>query len=98
MQNKPNFQKSQMNVNLYNTKDYERKRNWTLGENKPNSKPIKANLKRVKMNINSIITKDYRKKDDFVVRINKPNLVRRRRIAKMNVNLYITKDYEEKCG
>ncbi len=73
MQNKANFRKSQVNVNLYNTTDYERKRDWTLGQNKPNSKPIKANFKRAKMNINSIITKDYRKKDDFVVRINKPN-------------------------
>ena len=71
--NKPNFRKSQMNANLYNTTDYERKRDWTLGENKPNSNPIKPNLKRAKMNINSIITKDYRKKDDFEVRINKPN-------------------------
>ncbi len=73
MQNKPNFKKSQMNVKLYNTTDYERKRNWTLGENKPNSNPNKPNLKRAKMNINSFTTKDYRKKDDFVVRINKPN-------------------------
>ncbi len=73
MQNKPNFQKSQMNLNLYNTRDYERKRDWTLGQNKPNSNPIKANFQKAKMNINSIITKDYRKKDDFVVRINKPN-------------------------
>ncbi len=63
-----------MNANLYNTTDYERKRDWTLGENKPNSNPNKANLKRAKMNINSIITKDYIKKDDFVVRMNKPNL------------------------
>jgi len=44
MQNKPNFRKSQMNVNLYNTTDYERKRNWTLGENKPNLNPNKPNL------------------------------------------------------
>ncbi len=73
MQNKPNFQKSQMNANPYNTTNYEDKSNWTLGENKPNSNPIKANLKRAKMNINSIITKDYRKKDDFLVRINKAN-------------------------
>ncbi len=73
MQNKPNFQKSQMNLNLYNTTDYERKRDWTLGENKPNSNPIKPNLRKAKMNINSFITKDYRKKDDFEVRINKPN-------------------------
>jgi len=42
MQNKPNFRKSQMNVNAVITKDYENIANWTLGENKPNSKPIKA--------------------------------------------------------
>ncbi len=62
-----------MNANPYNTTDYERKRDWTLGENKPNSNPIKPNFKRAKMNVNSLITKDYRKKDDFVVQINKPN-------------------------
>jgi hypothetical protein len=44
MQNKPNFPKSQMDVNRYNTTDYENKSNWTLGENKPNSNPIKPNL------------------------------------------------------
>ena len=44
MQNKPNFQKSQMNVNLYNTTAYENKHDWTLGENKPNSNPIQANF------------------------------------------------------
>ncbi len=46
MQNKPNFQKSQMNVKPYNTKEYENKRDWTIGENKPNSNPI---AKRVKL-------------------------------------------------
>jgi hypothetical protein len=73
MQSKPNFQKSQMNANVYNTTDYERKRDWTLGESKPNSNPIKPNLKKAKMNVNLTLTKDYRKKDDFLVRINKPN-------------------------
>ncbi len=73
MQNKPNFRKSQMNVNPYNTTDYENISDWTLGENKPNSNPIKPNFRKAKMNINSFITKDYRKKDDFLVRINKPN-------------------------
>ncbi len=76
MQNKPNFPKSQMNVISYNTKAYENKFNWTLGENKPNSKPIKPNFQKAKMTINSIITKDYRKIDDFIVRINKPNFVK----------------------
>ncbi|MFZ2147863.1 MAG: hypothetical protein WAV28_11645, partial [Sedimentisphaerales bacterium] len=62
-----------MNVNPYNTRYYENKHNWTLGQNKPNSNPIKATLQKAKMNINSLISKDYRKKDDFLVRINKPN-------------------------
>ncbi len=44
MQNKPNFQKSQMNVNLYNTTDYENKSDWTPGENEPKTNPIKANF------------------------------------------------------
>jgi len=76
MQNKPNFQDTQMNVNLYNTTEYENIANWTLGENKPNSNPIKPNLRKAKINVNSLLTKDYRKKDDFVVRINKPNFVK----------------------
>ncbi len=76
MQNKPNFPKSQMNLNLYITTDYENLSDWTIGENKPNSNPIKPNLKRAKMNANDFITKDYRKKDDFTVRINKPNFVK----------------------
>ncbi len=63
----------QMNVNLYDTTDYENKSNWTLGENKPNSNPNKPNLRKAKMNVNLTLTKDYRKKDDFEVRINKPN-------------------------
>ncbi len=62
-----------MNVSIFSQTDYENIANWTLGENKPNSNPIKANFLNAKMNINSLITKDYRKKDDFLVRINKPN-------------------------
>ncbi len=73
MQNKPNFQKSQMSANLYDTMDYENTSNWILGENKPNSNPIKPNLKKAKMNVNLTLTKDYRKNAAFVVRINKPN-------------------------
>ena len=98
MQSKPNFRKSQMNVSILLQMDYENKRNWTIGQSKPNSNPIKPNLRKAKMNVNLTLTKDYRKNDDFVVRINKPNLVRRRRIAKMNVNLYILKDYENETA
>ena len=73
MQNKPNFQKTLMSANIFITKDYENLSNWTLGENKPNSNPIKPNFQKAKMNVNLTLTKDYRKKDDFIVRINKPN-------------------------
>jgi hypothetical protein len=62
-----------MNVSILLQIDYENKRNWTIGQSKPNSNPIKPNLRKAKMNVNSLITKNYRKKDDFVVRINKPN-------------------------
>ncbi len=45
MQNKANLLDTQMNVNSSITKDYENISDWTLGENKPNTKPIKANTK-----------------------------------------------------
>jgi len=76
MQNKPNLLDVQMNVNPYNTTDYENIANWTLGENKPNSNPNKPNFKKAKMNVNLYVIEDYRKKDDFLVRINKPNFVK----------------------
>ncbi len=85
-----------MNVNPYNTKDYENKWQRRVRKNKPNSNPIKANLKRAKMNINSFITKDYRKKDDFLVRINKPNSNPIFLRTKTNATLFTTKDYENK--
>ncbi len=73
MQNKPNFRKSQMNLKFCSKMDYENISNWTIGQNKPNSNPIKPNLRKAKMNVNLTLTKGYRKKDDFAVRINKPN-------------------------
>ncbi len=50
MQNKPNFRKSQMNVNKVLTKDYEKRTLGERGKNKPNSNPIKANTKPIKAN------------------------------------------------
>jgi len=86
MQNKPNFRQSQMNLNIYNTTDYENKSNWTIGQNKPNSNPIKPNFQKAKMNANDFITKDYRKNDDFIVRINKPNSQNAKNERKLNFN------------
>jgi len=52
---------------------YENKSNWTLGENKPNTKPNKANLLDAQMNITSVLTKDYERNDIFAVPENKAN-------------------------
>ena len=45
MQNEPNFLDALMNVSNVITKYYENNSNWTLGENKPNSKPIQSQFK-----------------------------------------------------
>ncbi len=75
MQNKPNFRKSQMNVSIFLTKEYENKRDWTLGQNKPNSNPIQTQsypiCRMPKMDVNSILTKDYERNDIFAVPENK---------------------------
>ncbi len=76
MQNKPNFQDTQMNVSNIITRNYKNFIPLAGQKNKPNSNPIKPNFRKAQMNVNSLITKDYRKKDDFIVRINKPNFVK----------------------
>jgi len=76
----------QMNVKSYNTADHENIANWTLGENKPNSNPIKPNLRKAKMDVNLYFIEDYRKKDDFSVRINKPNFRNGQNECKLNFN------------
>jgi len=76
IENKPNFQKSQMNVSILLQMDYENKRDWTIGQNKPNSKPIQSQSNPIcrmpKMGVNSILTKDYERNDIFAVPENKP--------------------------
>ena len=47
-----------MNVNPYNTTNYENKSDWTLGKNKPNTKPIKPNLPEGKIDAKCVVTKD----------------------------------------
>jgi len=82
MQNKPNFQDVQMNVSIFLQMAYEYKHNWTLGENKPNSNPIKPNLPDDQMSVNSILTKDYERNDIFAVPENKPNQTQSNPISK----------------
>ena len=54
MQNEPNFQKSQVNVNLYIATDYENKSNWTLGENEPNQSQNEPNSNPIQTQSNPI--------------------------------------------
>jgi hypothetical protein len=53
----------QMNVTIFSTTDYENKSNWTLGENKPNSNPIKPKTNPIcrkdKIDAKSVFTKEY---------------------------------------
>jgi len=67
----------QMNVKSYNTKDYKNIANWTLGQNKANSKPIQTQSNPIsempKMNVNIYYTEDYKNKWLRRVRKNKPN-------------------------
>jgi len=96
MQNKPNFRKAKMNVNIYNIKDYQNFIPLAGYKNKPNSNPNKANFRKARMNVNLTLTRDYRKNDDFLVRKNKPNSNPISSKPKMSVNSFITKDYRKK--
>ncbi len=69
MQNKPNFRKSQMNLKFCKQMDYENKRNWTIGKNKPNSNPI---YEMPKMNANAFLQKDYENESTFRLQKTKP--------------------------
>jgi len=43
-----------MNVSIFSQMAYEYKHNWTLGENKPNSNPIKACPERIEFTLSII--------------------------------------------
>jgi hypothetical protein len=109
MQNKPNFRKAKMNVNIYNIKDYQNFIPLAGYKNKPNlvrpalfakelpdwSNPISE---LPKMNASVFGTKDYRKKDDFSVRINKPKTNPISVKPKMTANAFSQKDYENETA
>ena len=67
-----------MNVSIYLQTAYENKSNWTLGENKPNSNPIKPNFRKAKMNANAFSQKDYENETIFRLEQNKPSPIHRR--------------------
>jgi len=82
MQNKPNFQKAQMNVSTFSQMAYENKRDSTPGENKPNTNPNKPNFPEAQMNLNSVLTKDYENKPLRRLPENKPNQIQCRNSSK----------------
>jgi hypothetical protein len=49
MQNKANFRKSQMDVKLNKTRDYEKISHWTFGENKPNFQKTEVRRQRTEV-------------------------------------------------
>ncbi len=93
MQNKPNFQKSQMNVSNIITRNYKIFLPLAGQKNKPNSNPIKPNLKKAKMNLSYVKTTNYEQKTMNYANNKQTQFSKR---PKMNVNLYILKDYENK--
>ncbi len=68
MQNKANFRKSQVNANTFTQMAYENKSDWTLGENKPNTKPIQSQTKpiaeRVKLMQSVCLQRNMKKNAD----------------------------------
>ncbi len=62
MQDKPNFQKSQMNVSNIITRNYEYFIPLAGQKNKPNSNPNKPNFQKAKMNISYVKTTNYEQK------------------------------------
>jgi hypothetical protein len=76
MQNKANLRKSQVNVSPLIIMNYERKSNWTFGENKPNSKPIQTQTKpiaeRVKLMQSVYLQRNMKKNADSGYEQTKP--------------------------
>ena len=73
MRNKPNLPKAQMNLTSLIKVDYENIANCKLGENKPNTGPIKPNLLNAQMNVNKVLTKHYENVRLHGREKNKPN-------------------------
>jgi len=83
-----------MNLNIYNTTNYENIANWTLGENKPNSNPIKPNFQNAKMNANAFSQKDYENETTLRPKKTNPKQTQFPKSQKMNANAFSQKDYE----
>ena len=73
MQNKPNFQKSQIYLSFFNKMTYENISNWTLGQNKPKTNPILSAVGGFQMNVCIFLTMTYENISNWTLGQNKPN-------------------------
>ncbi len=73
MQNKPNFRKSQMNVNKVLTGNYENKTLGERGKKQSQTNPNKAKFKNTQTNVNKVSTKNYEHILNWVICENKAN-------------------------
>jgi len=62
MQNKPNFRKAKMNLNLYMTKDYENKSGLLTMAKQTQTNPIKPNLVRRSRFLRSFSEVEWRRR------------------------------------
>ncbi len=88
-----------MNVNSIITMDYENLSDWTFGESKPNSNPIKPNFQKAKMNVNAFLQKDYENEPPSGPKKNKPNsnpILSAVGGLQMNISYVKTTNYEQK--
>ena len=83
MQNKPNFQDTQMNVSANMTKDYEKISNPTLGENKPNSNPIQSQTNPIKCKKTGSKPKQTQNKANFQRRPNQCEILYRKPVMEI---------------
>ncbi len=91
MQNKPNFQDTQMNVNIYYTKAYNNETASGSRKNKPNQTQFAKSPNECKLNFN----KGLQKKRCF----HRPNKQTQfLQMPKMDVNVYVIEDYENETA
>ncbi len=64
MQNKPNLVRRRRIAKFCKQMDYENISDWTIGQSKPNSNPIKPNSRKAKMNVNLYVIEDYENEPD----------------------------------
>ncbi len=62
-----------MNVNVFPTKDYEKKTLGEHGKKQSQTNPNKANFQKAKMNVNKVLTKDYENMSNWAICENEPN-------------------------